>query len=171
MAICLEYNTVSLVKLILIVSLVMSAVSGADTNVRVSCLDRKLVDGNDTELVLRGIYSRASWLLDGGGEQDIINLRSWGCNFMRITVPFDSYYWNTVNGGTFDINKRGILREQDLLGMDQIAQWCEDNQMYFMLCQQPTYQGFDFDLLQYASTDPTLYAQQMANVATVFAQR
>jgi len=62
---------------------------------------------------------------------------------MRITVPFDSDYWNTVNGGVFDINKRGILREEDLLGMDQIATWCENNQMYFMFCQQPTYQGFD----------------------------
>jgi hypothetical protein len=142
-----------------------------DYHVRVHCSGRKLVDGNDNELQLRGIYSRASWILDGGNEQDIIKLKNWGCNFMRITIPFDSDYWATVNGGVFDINKRGILREQDLLGMDSIANWCETNKMYFMFCQQPTYQGFDFDLLKYSPTDPNLYAQQMANIAATFAQR
>jgi Cellulase (glycosyl hydrolase family 5)/Concanavalin A-like lectin/glucanases superfamily/Chitobiase/beta-hexosaminidase C-terminal domain len=142
-----------------------------DYSVRVHCSGRNLLDGDDNQLQLRGIYSRAAWMLDGGGEQDIVKLKNWGCNFMRITVPFDSDYWNTVNGGVFDINKRGILREQDLSQMDYIVNWCEENEMYFMFCQQPTYQGFDFDLLGYSPTDPSLYAQQMADIATTFAQR
>lgn len=140
-------------------------------SVRVHCSGRELFDGDDNPLQLRGIYSRAAWMLDGGGEQDIIKLKNLGCNFMRITVPFDPDYWDTVNGGVFDINKRGILREQDLLNMDYIVNWCEANEMYFMFCQQPTYQGFDFDLLAYSPTDPGLYAQQMADIATTFAQR
>lgn len=158
-------------RTLIILAVFTTVCIAANPAVRIKCSGRVLVDANDNEVMLRGIYSRAAWLLDGGGQQDIVNLRNWGCNFMRITVPFDSDYWNTVNGGVFDINKRGILREQDLQGMDQIAQWCEDNQMYFMLCQQPTYQGFDFDLLQYSPTDPVLYSQQMADVAATFAQR
>jgi hypothetical protein len=152
-------------------SVTVASEPGGNPSVRVHCSGRQLVDANDNQLQLRGIYSRGAWLLDGGGEQDIIKLKNWGCNFMRITMPFDPDYWDTVNGGVFDINKRGILREQDLQGMDQIALWCENNNMYFMLCQQPTYQGFDFDLLKYSPTDPDLYAQQMADVATTFAQR
>ncbi len=157
--------------IVLIVILIAVYGHAADPNVRIGCDGRLLVDGNGNEMMLRGIYARAAWLLDSGGEQDIISLKNFGCNFMRITVPFDPDYWNTVNGGVFDISKRGILREQDLSDMDQIASWCETNQMYFMLCQQPTYQGFDFDLLDHAPDDPDLYAQQMANVAAVFAQR
>ena len=155
---------------VLVVAL-MPTICPADYYVRLRCDGRRVINNDGQEIALRGIYTRGAWMTEGGGEQDIIRLKSWGCDFLRVTIPFDSDYWNTVNGGVFDISKRGILREQDLLAMDDIAAWCENHQMYFMLCQQPTYQGFDFNLLAHAPTDPDLYAQQMAAVATTLAQR
>ena len=140
----------------------------SDSDVRLHCQGRQIVDGLSNPVHLRGIYARGAKILS---ENDIVRIKGWGCNFMRITIPFDENYWQTVNGGTFDINLRGILREEDLVQMDRIAGWCENQQIYFMFCQQPTYQGFDFDLLAHFPTDPSLYAEQMAAVATIFSTR
>lgn len=132
------------------------------------CLSREIIDANGSIVRLRGIYSRAAWL---SNEWDIVSLKNWGCNFMRITMPFDENYWATVNGGIIDPVYRGILREQDLQTMDVIAQWCEANRMYWMFCLQPTYTGFNFNLLQYYPTDPDLYASQMANMGLIISER
>ena len=105
--------------------------------VSVKCPPRKLqivgetiVDINLDSVKLRGIYTRAEWL---NSEQEAEWFKEWGVNFVRILLTYDKDYWQVVNHGKVDFEKRCILRESNLAEMDKKCLWLENNKIYYII--------------------------------------
>jgi len=145
-----------------------SAISGVsecrtDSNVRLRVAGRHIVDSDGNPVRLRGIYTRSEWL---GSEQEVKWFKQWGVNFVRILLSYDHDYWQAVNNGKVDINKRGILREPNLRHMDTTVQWLETNQIHFMIEVHWRALGVDDNLIK-----PRLLAEQFSETYRTVAQR
>jgi len=135
----------------------------SDTSVRLSINGRNIVDSKGNIVKLRGIYTRSEWL---SGEQEVEMFKSWGINFVRILLTFDPNYWQTVNDGKKDVNKRCILLEENLRYMDQRAAWLEKNKIYFMIEVHWRAMGADDNLEK-----PDLLGRQFAKMYETLAKR
>jgi len=99
-------------------------------SVRLQVQGRQIVDGNGNSVTLRGIYTRAEWL---NSEQEVKWFKEWGVTFVRMLLTYDKDYWDVVNNGEVDLNKRCILREENLQEMDRKCKWLEKNKIYFII--------------------------------------
>jgi hypothetical protein len=132
-------------------------------NARLRVAGSHIVDSNGKPVRLRGIYTRSEWL---GSEQEVKWFKQWGVNFVRILLSYDHDYWQAVNNGKVDINKRGILREPNLCHMDTRVQWLETHQIYFMIEVHWRALGADDNLVK-----PQLLAEQFSETYRTVAQR
>ncbi|MFX0204291.1 MAG: cellulase family glycosylhydrolase, partial [Candidatus Hodarchaeota archaeon] len=125
--------------------------------------DRAIVDFKGNPIRLRGIYTRATWL---GSEEEVEWFKDWGVNFVRILLTHDDNYWDVVNDGKVDLNKRCILREENLKHMDERVNWLEKNQIYFMVEVHWRALGIDDNLVE-----PELLKEQFSKFYKSLAQR
>ena len=132
-------------------------------DVRLRIVDRQIVDGSGQSVPLRGIYSRAEWLKS---EQEVKQFKRWGVNFVRLLLTYDKDYWQVVNNGEFDVQKRCMLRDENLPEMDMKVRWLEDNQIYYMVEVHWRALGLTDEL-----DEPELLADQFSSFYRRLAQR
>lgn len=92
--------------------------------------DTSIVDTEGKPATLRGMYTRATWL---ESEADVEQFRQWGITFVRMLLTHDDDYWDVVNEGKIDLEKRCIVREVNLRHMDRRVQWLNDCRIHFMV--------------------------------------
>ncbi|MEN6386756.1 MAG: cellulase family glycosylhydrolase, partial [Phycisphaerales bacterium] len=131
--------------------------------VRLHINGRNIVDGNGNIMKLRGIYTRSEWL---SNEKEVENFKSWGVNFIRILLTFDPNYWDAVNNGKKDLNKRCILHEENLRYMDERVAWLEKNKIYYMMEIHWRALGADDNLEK-----PELLCEQFSKMYELLAKR
>jgi endoglucanase len=107
-----------------------NAPSDLRVSVRLQVRDTKITDAQGNPVVLRGIYSREEWL---GSEQEVIRFKEWGVNFVRFLLAFDPQYWQTVNNGQEDEQKRCILRPENIEKTKTKCRWFEKHKIYYIL--------------------------------------
>jgi hypothetical protein len=134
-----------------------------DDNIRLRVDGTRIVDSNGNPVQLRGIYTRSEWL---GSEQEVKWFKQWGVNFVRILLSYDHDYWQVINNGKVDVNKRGILREPNFHHMDDRVSWLETNQIYFMIEVHWRALGVDDKLIK-----PGLLAEQFSETYRTVAHR
>jgi len=142
---------------------ISASLPDSNISVRLTVNGRNIVDSNGNIMKLRGIYTRAEWL---SSEQEVEMFKSWGINFVRILLTFDPNYWQTVNDGKKDINKRCILLEENLRHMDQRIAWLEKNKIYFMMEIHWRALGVEDNLAK-----PDLLSKQCAQMYEILAKR
>ena len=67
-----------------------------------------IVDRQGNPVRLRGIYTRSTWLDE---EKEAVWFGQWGVNFVRMLLKHDANYWQKVNNGIEDPEKRCIVPE------------------------------------------------------------
>jgi hypothetical protein len=140
-----------------------TAQNNSDNNIRLRVQNRQIVDGNGNNVRLRGIYTRAEWL---SSEDEVKNFKNWGINFVRILLTYDKDYWQVFNNGEVDLNKRCILREENLLEMDKKCSWLEANGIYFIIEFPWRWYGIDQEFQK-----PSLLSQQCARLYSTLTKR
>jgi len=133
-----------------------TAKTESNKNARLRVNGTRLVDGNGNEVRLRGIYSREEWL---SSEQEAQWFKDWGVNFVRFLLAFDPNYWQVVNDGQVDLNKRCILRDENIQKTKAKCQWFEKRKIYFIMEVPWRWYGIDEKFEK-----PELLAQQCARM-------
>ncbi|MEN6386759.1 MAG: chitobiase/beta-hexosaminidase C-terminal domain-containing protein [Phycisphaerales bacterium] len=123
-----------------------------DETVRLKVHGTDLVDGSGNKVMLRGIYTREEWLKS---ENEVINFKKWGVNFVRILLAFDKDYWQVVNNGQIDLNKRCILRDENIEKTKVKLEWLEKHKIYYIMEIPWRWYGMDDNL-----ESPQLLKQQ-----------
>lgn len=141
----------------------MAGISSAGKDVRLQVRNRHIVDGNGNPVKLRGIYTRAEWL---SSEKEVEWFKEWGVSFVRMLLTYDKDYWQVVNNGEADLNKRCVLREENLLEMDRKCKWLEKNKIYFIIEFPWRWYGID---QEFKNVD--LLSKQCAQLYATLAER
>lgn len=139
------------------------AQTNLDSEIRLRVQNRQIVDGSGNPVRLRGIYTRAEWL---HSEDEVKKFKEWGVNFVRMLLTYDKNYWQVVNDGEVDLNKRCILREENLLEMDRKCLWLEKNGIYFIIEFPWRWYGID---QEFQKAD--LLSEQCARLYSTLAKR
>ena len=133
-----------------------SMVYANDDAVRLKVQGTDLVDGNGNKVKLRGIYSREEWL---SSENEVIKFQQWGINFVRILLAFDKDYWQVVNDGKKDLNKRCIMSDANIEKTKIKCNWLEKQKIYFIMEIPWRWYGMEEDL-----ENPQLLGEQCAKM-------
>jgi hypothetical protein len=132
-------------------------------NSRLRLSGRSIVDAENNPVNLRGIYTRATWL---DSKQQAEWFEDWGINFVRILLTHDDDYWQAVNEGVVDPQKRCIVRAENLEHTDKRVQWLAEHNIYFIMEIHWRALGIDEKF-----TEPDMLRDQMASMYAMLAQR
>ncbi len=132
-------------------------------NNRFKVSGRSIVDAQDNPVRLRGIYTRSTWL---DSRQEAEWFKDWGINFVRILLTHDDDYWQVVNNGVEDIQKRCIVRPENLAYTDERVQWLAENNIYHIMEIHWRALGIDEQF-----TEPQLLKEQMVSMYRMLAKR
>ncbi|MBN1436585.1 MAG: cellulase family glycosylhydrolase [Sedimentisphaerales bacterium] len=138
-------------------------VNPPNPDVRLRVDGRRIVDGQGNEVRLRGIYTRAEWLTC---EDEVRQFKRWGINFVRLLLTYDEDYWEVVNNGVVDLERRCVLRPENWAQMDERVRWLERNGIYYIIEVHWRALGLTDELLR-----PDLIEEQFPEFYRQVAQR
>ncbi len=137
--------------------------SNANHKSRLRVSDKLITDSKGNPIRLRGIYTRSSWL---DSEQEAEWFGKWNINFVRLLLNFEKDYWEVVNNGVVDNNKRCIVTAENLEYTEQRLSWLREQGIYVMMEIHWRALGIDEKF-----TEPELLKNQLVSMYKMLAER